>query len=301
MNLCRRLVPFAIVVAAAADAGAQTPQAPPSPGTFVFSAPPTGITVLEAAPLEVLSTVKDAPFSAQAVTEFTQVLGDGNRIERRYVSSIARDSRGRTRREEEIALIGPLGATGPAPQLVTIVDPEQGVTYTLDDTTRVAYRNAAVAGRAAELIQQIEAGGVVMAARPAAQAGRGAGMPAGATAAFIGQPAVEAGSVRSEKLGTRTIEGVRAEGTRTTSTIPAGAIGNLLPIEVTSERWFSPELQLAVLITRRDPRAGETVYRLTNIVRGEQPEALFTLPADYDVRDGALAGTFRRLEMIRPR
>jgi len=73
-----------------------------------------------------------------------------------------------------------------------------------------------------------------------------------------------------------------------------------MPIEVTSERWFSPELQMALLITRRDPRAGETVYRLTNIVRGEQPEALFTVPPDYEVREGAPAGTFRKLEMVRP-
>lgn len=94
------------------------------------------------------------------------------------------------------------------------------------------------------------------------------GIPAGATAAaLVARPAVAAGAVHVEKLGTRMIEGVRAEGTRPTSTIPAGAIGNLMPIEVTSERWFSPELQMAVLITRRDPRAGATVYRLTNIVR----------------------------------
>ena len=63
-----------------------------------------------------------------------------------------------------------------------------------------------------------------------------------------------------EPLGTRQIEGVIAEGTRMTTTIPAGQIGNLNPINVVTERWFSKELQMAVLITRRDPRSGETVY-----------------------------------------
>src|SRR5688500_3378607 len=86
--------------------------------------------IVEAATLEV-TPVKNAPFVADAVTEFTQVLGDGNRIERSYASSILRDSRGRTRREELIALVGPLASAGAAPRLVTIFDPDSGVTYTL--------------------------------------------------------------------------------------------------------------------------------------------------------------------------
>ena len=86
-----------------------------------------------------------------------------------------------------------------------------------------------------------------------------------------------------ESLGTRQIEGVTAEGTRSTTTIPAGQIGNLNPIQLVTERWFSKDLQMAVLITRRDPRSGETVYRLTNIVRAEPPPDLFTVPSDYRV------------------
>jgi hypothetical protein len=87
---------------------------------------------------------------------------------------------------------------------------------------------------------------------------------------------------------------VRAQGTRTTTTIPTGAIGNVRPIEIVSERWFSAELQMPVLITARDPRNGETTYRLTNIVRGEQQDGLFTVPAGYDVRDGNMK--FKLLE-----
>jgi hypothetical protein len=94
--------------------------------------------------------------------------------------------------------------------------------------------------------------------------------------------------VTTADLGSRIIEGVRAQGTRTTQTIAAGAIGNALPIEIVSERWFSPELQMAVLITRHDPQNGDTEYRLTNIVRGEQADALFSIPAGYDVKDGTM-------------
>jgi hypothetical protein len=42
---------------------------------------------------------------------------------------------------------------------------------------------------------------------------------------------------------------------------------------------------MAVLITRRDPRSGDTVYRLTNIVRAEPPPDLFSVPSDYRVVD----------------
>ena len=103
------------------------------------SASPVG--VIESMPLESVTSVPNAPFSADAETEFTQVLGDGNRIERRYSSMIARDSQGRTRREEEIALVGALAVGGPSPRLVTILDPVAGHSFTLDDSQKIAYRN----------------------------------------------------------------------------------------------------------------------------------------------------------------
>ena len=54
---------------------------------------------------------------------------------------MARDSQGRTRRDEEIALVGPLAVDGPSPRLVTILDPVAGHSYTLDERQRIAYRN----------------------------------------------------------------------------------------------------------------------------------------------------------------
>jgi hypothetical protein len=76
---------------------------------------------------------------------------------------------------------------------------------------------------------------------------------------------------------------VLCEGKRTTSTIPAGAVGNELPITIVNEQWYSPELQVFVLTKQSDPRAGETIYRLTNINRSEPDRALFEVPADYNV------------------
>jgi len=249
-----------------------------------------GFKITESAPIEV-TPVKNAPFMAQAVTEFSQALEDGNRIERRYLSTVARDSRGRTRREEEIALIGPFftAANAGAPRLVTIIDAEAGVTYTLDEDQRVAFRSSRAGDKTileltklndalkTKTVGQIKSGG-----------GRGAAAEVAKAEAALQKQSDATEQTTTQDLGSRTIEGVRAQGTRTTMTIPTGAIGNVRPIEIVSERWFSAELQMPVLITRRDPRNGETTYRLANILRGEQQDGLFTVPAGYEVRDGNL-------------
>jgi hypothetical protein len=86
--------------------------------------------------------------------------------------------------------------------------------------------------------------------------------------------------VSHQDLGQRTIEGVMAQGSRTTTTIPAGAIGNDQPIRIVSEEWFSPELRVLLLTKHSDPRSGDTTYTLSNIVRTEPGRALFEIPAD---------------------
>jgi hypothetical protein len=91
----------------------------------------------------------------------------------------------------------------------------------------------------------------------------------------------ESADHKTEALGTRTIAGVSAEGTRTTVTIPAGAVGNERPIEIVTETWRSPELKLVVTSNTSDPRFGETRYELRNIVRAEPAPSLFEIPSDY--------------------
>lgn len=100
-----------------------------------------------------------------------------------------------------------------------------------------------------------------------------------------------------EQLGTQVIEGVVAEGVRSTMTIPAGTIGNERPINVVSERWTSPDLKVIVQSRQSDPRFGETTYRLTNIVRAEPPAALFEVPPDFTVVGPSANGdVFFRIE-----
>jgi hypothetical protein len=94
--------------------------------------------------------------------------------------------------------------------------------------------------------------------------------------------------VVTENLGQQTVEGVNAAGTRSTTTIPAGAIGNLQPIKVVAEQWLSPDLQILVMTRHSDPRSGDTTYRLQNIVRAEPDRSLFTVPPDFTLKESGI-------------
>lgn len=98
---------------------------------------------------------------------------------------------------------------------------------------------------------------------------------------------VPPGPGTTTSLGTRDFDGVRADGTRTTWTIPAGRIGNEKPIDIVSERWYSPELMLVVYSRHADPRTGERIYRLEGLKREEPPADLFRIPSDYETRTAA--------------
>jgi len=105
-----------------------------------------------------------------------------------------------------------------------------------------------------------------------------------------------------EQLGWKLIEGVQAEGTRTTISIPAGQIGNDRAIEIVDEQWRSPDLQVIVFSKHSDPRFGETVYALTNISRADPPATLFQVPPDYTVRDKVsvdIPGVDRKLQKLK--
>jgi hypothetical protein len=86
---------------------------------------------------------------------------------------------------------------------------------------------------------------------------------------------------KTEALGLQDFEGVEAEGTRTTTTIPAGAIGNERPIDIIYERWYSNDLQMIISSRHSDPRFGDQTYKLTNIIRANPDGTLFALPADF--------------------
>jgi len=237
--------------------------------------------------------VKNAPFSAQATTTTTQVLGDGNRIVQTSEMSLARDSEGRTRREISVDKIGPW-STDTNGHVVFIRDPVALAIYELSPDGQHASKRTLTFPDAERLAKE-KAVKAEMEARARAketvrtetqtrtQSFTFNGEPFGFSAVIVGGG--EEGVEKKESLGDQNIEGVRATGTRVTKTIPAGRIGNERPIEIVSEIWYSPDLQLIVQSKRSDPRTGETNYHLTNIALTEPDPSLFQVPAGYTVRD----------------
>lgn len=221
--------------------------------------------------------VKGAPYSAQASTESVQTLADGNRIVRKSTGAVYRDGEGRTRTEQQLGAIGPFAASGDPPQTIIINDPVAGVNYVLDLRNTTARKVTMGPPRPPVEV----AGGEPRRVRPPREAPPGVGWTE--VRSFVHQASDNA---KTESLGKRVVEGIEAEGTRITHTIPAGEIGNELPIQITGERWYSPELQVVVMSKHSDPRFGETTYRLTNISRTEPSPSLFAPPADYTIKEG---------------
>jgi len=213
--------------------------------------------------------VTGSPFSATFTTETTQTLADGNQIQRTTTGTIARDSQGRTRRDFTLPGIGPWETPGkPAPHVVVINDVVAGKQYILNPKNKVAREMPPLRFRRH-------------------RGGHGAGQEVFRTAGPPPDEGEQGGrDVVTTSLGTQTINGVQADGTRYTRTIPAGAIGNQNPIVITTEKWYSPDLQMVVLSKRNDPRTGERIMQLTNIQRAEPDASLFQVPSDYAVKQG---------------
>jgi hypothetical protein len=230
----------------------------------------TGVKLLGAEPIGG-KPVKGAPYSAEAVTETTQTLADGNRIVNRQSSMQYRDGLGRERHEQNLMQIP--GAPSTAPEIVTISDPVANVSYSLN--TREHSARKMPDNRTPWLATAVFAGTQV--------AFNVSGVKATARMILNGPP--DANAEKSEDLGSQLVEGVLANGTRVTHTIPAGQIGNERPIQVVDESWVSPELQMTVMSRHTDPREGETVYKLTNIIRAEPDPALFRVPSDYVINE----------------
>ena len=211
--------------------------------------------------------VTGAPFSATSTSTTNQTLQDGKTtINRTVQGAIYRDSQGRSRREVTFTGMGPLAATGGTHKMVAISDPVAGAHYMLNPDKKVAYKMTLPAGGAAGNTAKTQVFEQKMQARQ--------------------QQEEASGALKVDSLGTQNINGVNATGTRTTRTIAAGEIGNSAPIQIVSERWYSPDLQTVVQSTRTDPRFGTTTFSLTNIQKTEPAGTLFTVPADYTVQAG---------------
>ena len=204
--------------------------------------------------------VTGAPFSAQVTRSSSQTLSDGTKINRTETGSIARDSAGRTRQEMAFPAIGPLSASGQVPHIVFIRDNAAGKGYILNENRKTV---------------------MTMPLRENANRGMRWNMNSSI------RERVEANE-QKESLGNKAINGLTVEGTRYTRTIPAGKVGNDKPIVITTEEWYSAQLQMVVSRTHTDPRFGTMTYQLSNINLNEPSQSLFVVPEDYTPRGGRM-------------
>jgi hypothetical protein len=201
--------------------------------------------------------VTGVPYSALGTSETVTMLPDGNRIVRQNTIRLWRDSDGRTRSEFSLSSIG-----GPRPltlnTTVTVIDdPEARERYMMQPGGKVAVTTPIVPCR---VNASVEPDLTVGPPRPP-----GLGLRVSAPV----------------KLGERKVGGETAAGSRVEATIPAGAIGNEQPIKMSAEQWYGKDLQVVVEATYRDPRTGETRYKLSDIHRTEPDAKLFQVPDNY--------------------
>lgn len=237
-------------------------------------------------PGEQISPVQGAPYSATIVNESIQTLADGNRIVQRFTGTTARDSQGRTRQDTALPPIGNMSAAN-APHIVLVNDPVAQAAYTLNLTDKTAHKMPTPpAGATVARVKAMV--GAEAAGQPVRIAAAGVATATTQGAFFFQKQIIDGGQgeVRTENLGTQTMQGVSVEGVRTTRTIPAGEIGNDRPIDIVTEVWTSPELKTIVYSKRSDPRMGDQTFELTNIMRSEPDASLFTVPADFKLVDG---------------
>jgi hypothetical protein len=257
MQIRKTLIGLAILVA---GASAQGPGRGPGPGFGDHRGFGPGARFLGAEAGMPGRVVKNAPYAADIVTESTQTLADGSHIRQSTTVKVYRDSEGRTRSEQSVNLNG-LAANTDMPQMVFINDPVAGLNYALNTKDRTAVKSNWM------------------------PRGRGGPPPDQAQALQRRQRGASNPNVKTESLGQKTIEGVQADGTRNTLTIPAGQMGNELPIQIVTEIWYSAELHTEVLYRHSDPRMGETVRKLANVSRSEPSRTLFEAPVDYKLTE----------------
>lgn len=202
------------------------------------------------------TVVTGAPFSGQEVTTETQTLANGTHIQHSNTAQFYRDAEGRTRIERTFSGFGSL-AGGTPKTTIEIFDPVASAAYFLNPGALTATKSTLATpgtGRSAHTQHQ-------------------------------------SSDEVTTSLGTQTIQGVPCTGTQIVRTIAAGEIGNDQAITITTQRWFSTDLQLTMQSKRTDPRMGEVDFAFQNVSRTAPDPTLFQVPSSYTVTTKA-AGHF---------
>lgn len=97
-------------------------------------------------------------------------------------------------------------------------------------------------------------------------------------------------TITTDDLGSKMIEGVVCTGTRTVTTLAAGAIGNSEPLQQSEEQWTANDLQIVMAETDTSPFSGTRTVAMISLKRTAPPADRFNLPQGVVVKEGPLAG-----------
>lgn len=199
--------------------------------------------------------ITGAPYSATRTITHVQKLSDGATITHTTIIQEARDSNGRTYSETL-----PETGSGQTRSFFHVFDPVDRVNISWSSGSKRAT--------------------VMHLPDPAAHPGPRTDAPITGRSLNYLIPLIT-----PENLGSKTIGGVVADGTRISQTIPTGKMGNDQPLTSTHDSWFCTDLTLEVMHVDTDPRSGTTTTELSNISRDEPAASLFQVPAGYTVQN----------------
>jgi hypothetical protein len=197
-----------------------------------------------------IPSIPNAPFSATLSTESVRMLADGGRITLVNHRAIARDGAGRIFQERRL-LVPPDGEHESVITQTEISDPGAHELYICKPDEHVC---------------QLESYSPPF---------------------FAGTPsAINLAQKNSrEDLGKEFIGGLEAAGTRETTVVEPGVIGNDSELHIIREYWYSPQLSINLSSKLQDPRIGTQDFELSNIIPGEPDPKLFKVPPGSQVID----------------
>jgi hypothetical protein len=222
--------------------------------------------------------VAGAPYTAVRTTTHVETLANGSTITHTEQVKEGRDSSGRT-----FVTTVPNAAEGPRGlhSFTHVFDPvsHESISWSADSKQATVVHLPEANQFHGARGDRAGAGGATAAGSADIAA------PGGPAAVGGGRFHGEANQATKESLGTKTIGGVVAEGTRTTRVIAAGKMGNSEPLTMTHEVWVSQDLKVELARTDTDPRSGTTTMEVTNLDRAEPSAALFQAPAGFAVKE----------------
>jgi hypothetical protein len=197
-------------------------------------------------------TVTGKPFQATFTITRKETL-PGNSISNTVTGTIARDADGSTYRDVKLRAIGPWASSGQAPELVYIRNVTKMMQYIVN-VTKKTYEAFA--------IRQPNSSPPDFKGPVRAPKGPGS----------ANETVSDTQSTYTDPVSKAVY---KVDDHKVTRTIPAGQIGNEFDLVTTTERLYSPDLDVVVQVTRNDPRFGNSTYQLSNI---GQPDSSLFLP-----------------------